>query len=269
VERSAPRDRQSGFALLFVFVLILVLVVSGLLIAGTTRTDTQVVNTIRNERIAFYAAEAGIAEAFQRLGLASGATSSPSGVGTFDPTFKGAFAPDSANVNWQAQIAFASAGTYPSLYDANTVVTPSIQPTSAQLPYSTATVPSTDNLRLQWSVCTAVDAARGCEAVNTIRKIDGKNVLQIVSTGRSGPARRQLTMDLFLGDATSAVVLRSDICPGVNAQGSGTIEFPGGVTVNSDCDTAMRTKGASAITAAGPIQVQGGGYTGDRRWMIP
>lgn len=255
------RGSEAGFALLFILVLMLVVTVSVFLMAGTTRVDTQIVNTIRNERMAFYAAEAGIAEAQLRLSSTAASTVNPSGVGSFDASFTGTLAPDPGNPAWNAEIVFTSAGAYPSK-SGNRVTTPSIQPAASRIAYSTTTPGDASNLRAQWSLCTAVDAARGCSAVGAIRTIGGQNVLQVTSIGRSGTARRQLLLDLVVNSRSSAVVLRSDICPGVNAQGSGSVAFPGGVTVNSTCATAVTAGGSSSITASGPIQVVGSGTSG-------
>src|SRR5690606_38403457 len=152
-----------------------------------------------------YAAEAGLAEAQARLVQTANATASPSGVGTFPASFTGAYAPDPGDPAWRAEIVFTSAGTYPSK-SGSTVITPSIQPAAARLAYSTSTVGSPENHRIGWSLCTAVDETRGCSAVGAIRTVGGKNVLQVVSTGRSGAARRRLVLDLAVGGNTSAVV---------------------------------------------------------------
>jgi Tfp pilus assembly protein PilX len=259
---GASHAGERGFALFFVLVLILVLTVTGFLTATSTRIDTQIVNTVKNERAAFYAAEAGIAEAHARLVQTGTATANPSGVGSFQASFTGTYAPDASDPLWNAEIVFTAAGTYPSKSGSN-VVSPSIQPAASRLAYSTATVGGADNLRMRWARCTAVDPALGCSAVGAIRTIGGQNVLQIVSTGRSGPARRQLLLDLVVNSRTSTVVLRSDACPGVRTQGSGSVNFPGGVVVNSTCATAMSAGGSSTITAAGPISVVGSSTSGN------
>lgn len=261
---AASRPQERGFALVFVLILVLVLTVTGFLTSSTTRIDTQIVTTVKNERAAFYAAEAGIAEAQARLAQTGATTSSPSGVGTFDASFTGAFAPDAGDPAWNAEIVFTTSGTYPSkITGTSTVVTPSIQPAATRVAYSTSTVGDADNLRIGWSICGTVDPSRGCAAIGAIRTIDGQNVLQIVSTGRSGPARRQLVLDLVAGSRTSTVVLRSDLCPGVRTQGSGEVNFPGAVVVNSTCSTAMSAGGSSEISADGPIDVVGSGTSGN------
>jgi Tfp pilus assembly protein PilX len=254
-------SRESGFVLVTILVLVLVFTISAFYAAGSTRIDTQIVNTVRNERIAFYAAEAGIAEGLMRLGLESATPTTVNGVGTFDPSFKGTFEPDDAQPDWCAQIVFD--GSAPT--KAGTMVTtPSIQAATSRIAYSTGNTGDPTNLTVRWKRPTPLDQGCGGTPAGAIHEIDGDKVLQIVSTGRSGTARRTVVLDLVMGaSGLSSVVLRSDICPGVNAQGGGEVNFPGGIVVNSTCAEAVRTGGSASITAEGAIEVVGAGWDGN------
>src|SRR5690242_16068624 len=176
--RSAHLARQDGLVLATVLVFLVVLTLAAFLAAGATRTDIQLVNNGYNERRAFYFAEAGATEAELRLS----APSSPVTVdgNSFDPSFTGANAPDAGEPSWQAQILFS--GSSPQLNTAtHRVTSPTLQPASSRLPYSTASVGDADNLTIAWDTCSAVGT--GCSAVGAIRKFGGRSVLEIVSTG--------------------------------------------------------------------------------------
>ncbi|MGH7897344.1 MAG: PilX N-terminal domain-containing pilus assembly protein [Candidatus Binatia bacterium] len=246
---------QDGLVLATVLVFLLVLTLSAYFASMLSRTDVLIVNNEQNEKEAFYVAEAGITEALVRLGMAT-VTSVVANGGTFDASFTGANAPDSSVPAWKAQIVFGASAPSKS---GNTVTTPSIQHAATSLPYTTAS-PSPESLTLSWNLCAA--AGPGCAAPGAIRKSGGKNILDIISTGESGAARRRITQQVVF-DNLSGVVLRSDICPGVRTQGSGAVTFPGGVQVNSTCADAIGAGGSSSITALGEITTSGSGYSGN------
>ena len=230
-----------------VLVLMFVLTISAIGGAMLARSNISSVNSGYAERRAFYIAEAGIAEALVRLRMSTATTTTVDGQ-TFDASFSGANAPDTTQTGWQAQILFSGTGPVKS---GTTVTTPTLQPASSRLLYSTASSGS-DTLKIGWEL-----------VGGAIRRVGGKKVLTITSTGRAGLASRTILERVAVNDM-SAVVLRTDTCPGIRTQGSGAVAFVAAVHVNttSSCATSVAAGGSSAISAGGPISVSGTGYSG-------
>jgi hypothetical protein len=228
-----------------VLVLMVVMMISGFAAAVLTRTDIQLVNNAASERQAFYTAEAGVAEALLRLNMQSPTNVTVDGQ-TFDASLTGPNAPDATQPAWQAQILFSGAGPVKA---GNTVTTPTVQLAASRLPYSTASSGS-DALTIAWEL-----------SGGPIRQIGGRNVLTITSTGQSGTARRKI-IERVVASNTAAVALNPAACPGFATLGSGAVTLPGSVAVNSSCGTALSASGGSPITAGGPINLAGSGYSG-------
>ena len=245
---------QRGVILATVLVFLVVLTLSAFFASMLSRTDILLVNNEQNEKQAFYIAEAGVTEALVRLGMTTTTNVTANG-STFDASLTGANTPDPAHTDWKAQIVFSGSAPTKS---GNTVTTPSIQPAATRLAYSTSSA-SSDSLTLAWDLCAA--AGPGCSAAGVIRKAGGKSILDIISTGQSGSARRKITQQVVFNNV-STVVLRSDLCPGVRTQGSGSVTFSGAVQVNSTCATSLAAGGSSSITALGQITSSGTGYSG-------
>jgi len=196
---------QRGFALATVLVFLLVLTTALFFAAGATRVDVQLANNEQNEKEAFYVAEAGVTEALLRLNYASPTNVVVDG-STFDAAIAGTFAPDASKVCWKTQILFGAATTTKT---ADTVTTPTIQSVGTRLDYSVAAA-GPESLTIGWERSDGSLPTASCAGTETIRQIDGKNVLAIVSTGQSGNARRRI-VQRTTANRTSTVVLRSDL----------------------------------------------------------
>lgn len=90
--------RQQGSTLLLVTVLLLVLGVFGLAALDTATRDLQVAGFQNRKQLAFYAAEAGLAEAFETLTTAGAPTVTTSSLGdaTIHPHGQPGYRPDPA-----------------------------------------------------------------------------------------------------------------------------------------------------------------------------
>ena len=229
---------EHGVVLAAILVLLVVLTLSAFGAALLTRTDIQLVNNGYAERKAFYTAEAGVAEATLRLALPGTQNATVDG-NTFDASFTGAYTPDWTQPSWQAQIRLSGTATSKS---SNTVTTPTLQPSANRLAYST-TDGSSGTLTIGWELSSGA-----------IRTINGKSVLDIISTGQSGAARRRIVKRVSFNRLSSAV-LDSSACPGVNANGTVAVTFDSAVQVNSTCSTAVKTSGSATITAGGAISI--------------
>lgn len=238
VERQKANDGQRGIALATVLVFLVVLSLVAFLAAALTRTDVQVVNNTQNEKEAFFVAEAGITEALLRLELAN-----PTDVTVDGGTFNAAITPNGNDPAWQALILFSGTGP---IVTGSTLTTPTIQPAATRLAYSTASAES-ETLAIHWEP----------DGLGGIKRIKGKRILDLVSIGQSGAARRKITRQVTNDSPLSGVILDPVACPALNIQGSGSVTFPGGVQINGTCDTALNVWGSAAMSAAGPIDVVG------------
>jgi Tfp pilus assembly protein PilX len=242
---------SGGMILATILVFLMVLTLAAFAAATLTRTNAQLVTNERNEKAAFYIAEAGAAEALIRLGMTSAQAVSVDG-NNFDASFTGAAggyscAPNASQSCWTAQIDF---GATVRSCTATSVTTPTIQSVASRLPYavSISWVPS--------------DPSVGC--ASGIRQIGGKNALQITSTGQSGAARRTIVQGVVLNNL-SAVTLDATSCPGVDVTGPAPVSFAGGLRVTSTaaCVRSIRVRNASSsLQAGGSITVSGTGTTG-------
>lgn len=238
---------ESGLVLATVLVFLVVITLTAFGAAALTRTDIQLVNNEQNEKVAFYVAEAGIAEAVLRLGTAS------TGVSVDGLSFNPQITPNSSQAAWDGQILFSSSAPQTT---GTTFTTPTLQAASSRLPYSTATAGDPNNLKLGWLTCTAVGT--GCTAVGAIRTIGGQNVLQVTSPGQAGAARRTVTVYLTAA-GSGPVILDGAACPSLLISGGGNVSFSGGVTVNSACSAnALSMVGGTLSAAGGSINVVGG-----------
>jgi hypothetical protein len=125
-----------------------------------------------------------------------------------------------------------------------------LQPSATRLAYST-TDGSTGTLTIGWELSSGA-----------IRTINGKSVLDVISTGQSGAARRRIVKRVNFNRLSSAI-LDSGACPGIGATGTVAVSFDSAVQVNSTCSTAVRTTGGATITAGGAISITSpGSYSG-------
>jgi Tfp pilus assembly protein PilX len=242
-------DDPRGFALPAVLVFALLLSLSAFASAFLTRTDVQIVNNGQNEKEAFYVAEAGVTEAELRLGLAPGTMVTVDG-NTFDASIK-----PTTDPNWVGTVLFTGSGPVATL---TSLTTPSIQSASSRLPYTNVTADS-ETLTLRWAK----------DASNNVLQIAGRNVLEIVSTGQAGTARRRVTLQTTQVSGISLFVYSDTACPALSISGSVNIKTAGGIQVNSSCATAVSVGGSSATKAsAGNINVVGG-ISGNPNSMSP
>ena len=93
--------RRGGSALLVTVMLLLMLGLVGLAALGTTTRDQQVAGFQNRKRIALYAAEAGLAEAFERLTRTSTPAIDPTTIGdsTLYPYGQPSYRPDPTVAN--------------------------------------------------------------------------------------------------------------------------------------------------------------------------
>lgn len=267
--RTAHRNGSSderGFVLATVLVFLVVLTMTAFMSAALTRTDIQLVNNRYNERKAFYAAEAGVAEALLRLSMTKSTNVTVDGA-TFDASFAAtSFKPNSAWTDWRAQILFS--GTAPQLDTGNHLVTtPTLQPAATRLAYSAPSSGGSLPLTIQWSLCTAANVATGafgCTKTGDIRTVKGVKALEIVSTGTSGAAQRTVTMMVTNAPDLPSVLTslrgcdnKSNTVDGIKLNGSASLQVSGGIWVNSSCDNAISGVGSSQIQAGGSINVVG------------
>lgn len=243
---GSPLRNEEGFVLATILVFVILLTLSAFAAATLTRVDVQLVENEVNEKQAFYAAEAGIAEGTLRLGLANAGVT-VDGV-SFDPRIS----PDSTQSCWQAQVLFNS--QQPTT-QGTTFTAPTLQPAASRLAYSTAVPGDPENLTVSW----VLSGACSTNSASQIKKINGKNVLRVVSTGRAGAARRKVTVYLTIGGAR-AVALDPSLCGAVSISGSARVSFAGGLTVNSSCqNNALNLMNSASLSAPGEsIDVVGG-----------
>jgi hypothetical protein len=266
---TAPNRREGGFVLATVLVFLVVLTLGIFFGAGLTRTDIQVVNNEQNQKKAFAAAEAGVAEALYRMSLVGGDTAAITGinggtafVASLSPTAPGRDTTNGAsaygikNTDTASTSQILLATTAP-VSGQNSQV-PSLQPpaTNRSL-YSTNaadTAPvdmtATANLTIGWELCTAAQAAVGASigcggGTGSIRQYPPgapttRPVVKIVSTGQSGSARQHITV-------------RAADCIPSSGSGNGGIVSLGGI-----CSQGVSLNGAGTITAAGAIQINAG-----------
>lgn len=239
VTHGTVSSRERGLVLATVLVFLVVLSIVAFLAAALTRTDVQVVNNLQNEKEAFYFAEAGVTEALLRLGM-----SDPTDVTVDGSTFNAAIAPDGADPTWRALILFSGSGP---VLSGSTLTTPTIQPGASRLAYSTEST-GNETLTVQWE----------SDGFGGIKRIQGKRILDIISVGQSGAARRKITRQVTNDAPIGAVVLDPIACPTLDVQGSGSVAFPGSVTINGTCSSALNVFGSAAMSATGPINVVGG-----------
>lgn len=266
VQGNGSSDER-GFVLATVLVFLVVLTMTAFTSAALTRTDIQLVNNRYNERRAFYAAEAGVAEALLRLSMTKSTNVTVDG-STFDASFAAtSFKPNSAWTDWRAQILFS--GSAPQLDAGNHLVTtPTLQPVATRLAYSVPSAGGSLPLTIQWSLCTAANVstgAFGCTKAGDIRTVKGVNALEIVSTGTSGAAQRTVTMMVTNAPDLPSVLTsrlgcdnKSNTVDGIKVNGSSSLEVSGGIWVNSSCDDAIAGVGSSEIHAGASIDVVGG-----------
>ncbi|MBI2962775.1 MAG: hypothetical protein HYY35_03405 [Deltaproteobacteria bacterium] len=245
--RAAAGCGERGMVLATVLVFLVVLTLTAFGAAALTRTNLQLVGNEQNEKSAFYAAEAGIAEAVLRLGMSSSSVTVDAL--SFDPRI----VPNSLQTAWSGQILFSSSAPQTV---GSTFTTPTLQPAASRLPYSTATAGDPENLEASWLTCSATGP--GCAAAGAIRTIGGKNVLQVASSGRSGAARRTVTVYLA-APHNGAVVLDGTACAALSISGGGSVSFAGGLIVDSACSANALSMVNGTLTATGGgIGVVGG-----------
>ena len=250
-------DDERGLVLATVLMLLLVLTLATYSGAMLSRTDVQLVNNEQHAKKALYVADAGVAEAMLRLGLASATNVTVDGQ-TFDASFTAPnFKPNTAWTDWNAQILFS--GSAPVL-SVHTVTTPTLQLAgSTRLPYSVAAGGADPPLTIKWDLCPSVNVAAGCPTAGAIRKINGQNVLDIVSTGQWGTARRTVTALVTNTPSTSILTLSGACNRGITLNGtSSVINVSGSIQVNGTCSGAVSGSGSPTMTAGGPINVVGG-----------
>ncbi|MGH7822143.1 MAG: hypothetical protein ACREQ9_20470 [Candidatus Binatia bacterium] len=236
--RTRP-EREAGFVLATIVVFVVVLSLTGFLIAALTRTDVQVVNNIRNETEAFYLAEAGVTEALVRLEMAD-----PTLVTVDGLSFNVAIVPDDGDPAWTGQVLFTAA---PPATSGSTFTTPTLQPAASRLAYS-STTPS-EAVTLWWE-----------PGPGGIRQVNGLNVLNVAATGRSDAARRRVRVQVTEDAGSGAVLLEPTGCSSLDLQGQADVSFASGIMVNSSCTTgsqALDLGPNTSLTASG-IDVNGG-----------
>lgn len=242
---SAPAAER-GLVLAVVLVFLVVLTLTGFLASALTRTDIQVVSSLRSEKRAFYVAEAGITEALIRLSM-----SNPTNVTVDGNTFNAVIQPNESQPSWTGSILFGAT----SVTSTSTLLTtPTIQPAVSRLPYSKVFAGDPETLTLSWNLCTAVGT--GCTSVGAIRTINGKKVLQIAAIGQDGAARRRVNL-LVAGFSGVGFLVLADVHEAVDCSGSCNLNIsPGTLQVNSTKSDAVNVSGSGAIT--GTVNVTGG-----------
>jgi hypothetical protein len=234
---------EDGFVLAVAVVFAVVLTIVGFLVAAMTRADIQVVTNLRNEKAAFYFAEAGVTEALIRLRQTpTGATTTVDGL-----TFPFEIDPNEADPNWTARITFDAA---PPALSGSEFRTPTLQPAASRLPYSDTLAGAEPKLTIAW--------AR--DATGTIRTVAGRQVSRITSTGRSGAARRTVMVDAIraAGCRGGGLCALDDVCGAVRIQGTPSVSMSGGMTINSSCSTALDLDRNARLVVAGGIDIAGG-----------
>lgn len=240
--RQQTTSGQHGLVLATVLVFMVILSLAAFLAAALTRTDTQVVNNIQNEKEAFYVAEAGVTEALLRLEMTN-----PTNLAVDGNTFNASILPDRNDPNWSALVLFGGTGP---VVTGSTLTTPTIQPNASRLAYST-TLAGAESLTLHWEP----------DGLGGIKRVNGSRILDVVSVGQSGAARRKITQQVRDNSPLGAVILNAAACPGLGVQGSGSVTFPGSVQINGTCSTALSIGGSASMTVSGSIDVVGG-YSG-------
>jgi Tfp pilus assembly protein PilX len=294
-------DSQRGFIFATVLVFLVVLSLVAFFAARLTRANTQVVNNLQNEKQAFFVAEAGVDEALHRLSLKSpNCTSMGIGPGISScsgTTFDASIAPRIGNEPFRSNLGITTANSASTTQillstatpssSGNNLITPSLQPSSVRMPYSTATadaspvdLTATSNLSIGWDVCSAPNASTGCSAtadpyypIRGLPLSSPRPVVKIVSTGTvqrpNGDvvASRKVTVravDCTPSTTNGSILTTDTSCNGISIGGSSTITTAGGIQVNGgagvsgSCTNAISTGGTSSITAGGDITSVGG-----------
>lgn len=235
---------ERGVVLTIVLVFLVLLSLGSFFGAALTRTNIRVVTNEQNERKAFYVAEAGVTETLLRMGM-----NDPTNRTVDGNTFNAAFTPDFGNVNWKAKILFSGTGPVTTGSGSTFLLTtPTIQPAAARLAYSTTGATDADAMTIQWEI-------NG----TAIRRIGGRQVLDIRSVGQSGAGRRQVTVAVTSdGNGPAVHTNSSGVCPGIEVDSSARLVVFSGIQDNSTCSSALKVGSSATLQASGDVMVVGG-----------